>query len=154
MKPFGRLLLGFGLLILAPLDLSAQESGEAEVQAVIERLFDGMREGDSSAVRSTLHPEARLQSAVVRDGRPQLVTGSIDDFVRAVGTPHEQVWDERIAGLDIEIDEPLASARMRYRFHLGDAFSHCGVNFMHLVRTDDGWRIVQIIDTRRAECPV
>lgn len=131
---------------------AASANPEAEVRAVIARLFDGMRAGDSTAVRSVFHPEARLQSAGARDGRPVLRTDPVGDFVRAVGTPHAEVWDERISGLEVRIDGPLATAWMRYRFHLGERFSHCGVNAVQLFRDESGWRIIQLADTRRAEC--
>ena len=124
-----------------------------EVRAVVRRLFDGMRAGDSTAVRSAFHPEARLQTTAVANGEPVVRTDAVSDFVRAVGTPHAEVWDERISGLEIQVDEPLATAWMRYRFHLGDRFSHCGVNAMQLLRTSAGWRIFQLVDTRRASCP-
>lgn len=70
-------------------------------------------------------------------------------FLQAVGAPREEVWDERISNLQIQIDGPLASAWMDYSFYRGDAFSHCGVNTMTLLREEDGWKIFAISDTRR-----
>jgi hypothetical protein len=51
------------------------------------------------------------------------------------------------------VDGPLATAWMDYTFHVGERFSHCGVNAFQLFRSDDGWQIIQIADTRRSECP-
>src|SRR5690606_8594306 len=116
------------------------------------RLFDGMRRGDSTVVRSVFHPDARMLTAALRAGRPAEQSGSVDDFVRAVGTPHEEEWDERIGELEVRVDDPMATAWMTYRFHLGENFSHCGVNAMQLVRTPAGWQVVQIMDTRRRSC--
>ena len=65
-------ILTLGLLALAA-PVTAQSSADLSsegVQAVIDQLFDGMRAGDSTMVRGTFHPEARLQSAFVRDGQP------------------------------------------------------------------------------------
>jgi hypothetical protein len=56
-------------LLTQPVAASAQ-STEADVMAVITRLFDGMRAGDSAVVRSTFNPEARLMSAFEREGVP------------------------------------------------------------------------------------
>lgn len=136
-----------------PLQGQAALEGEAGVRAAIEQLFDAMRGGDSTAVRAVFHPEARMLSAVLRNGTPELQAGSIDEFVRAVGTPHAEVWDERIDDVEIEVDDPLATAWMDYRFHLGETFSHCGVNAFQFLRTADGWQVIQITDTRRRECP-
>ena len=115
------------------------------------RLFDGMRAGDSSMVRAAFDSNPRLVTTMVRNGVPVLTTGSVDDFVKAVGTPHSEVWDERISGEIIHIDGPLATVWMRYSFYAGSQFSHCGVNAFELFRRPDGWRITSIADTRRRE---
>ena len=65
-------------------------------------------------------------------------------------------YDERLGEVEVRADGDLATAWMPYRFYAGDQFSHCGVNAMQLVRDGEsgsgaGWRIVQIIDTRRTE---
>jgi hypothetical protein len=132
----------------------AQTSPEAEVRAAIDRLFDGMRRGDSTAVRSVFHPQARLMSVGARAGQPVLRTDSIDAFVRAVGTPHAEVWDERISNVQIQVSGNLASAWMDYSFYRGETFSHCGVNALHFFRDAGSWRVIQVSDTRRREgCP-
>jgi len=51
----------------------------------------------------------------------------------------------------ILIDSQLASVWTDYKFYIGDKFSHCGVNSFQLVKLNDGWKIVYIIDTRRKE---
>lgn len=127
---------------------------EQEVKAVVERLFNGMRTGDSAAVHAVFHPQARLQTTALRQGEPVLRTDSIEAFLRAVGTPHTEVWDERVSNLEIRTDGELATAWMDYAFYLDGRFSHCGVNALQFFRTkDSGWQIIQIIDTRRRECP-
>ena len=147
-----------GLLAVALLFLfvgrvvpAAAQTPEEEVRATIDHLFDGMRAGDSTAVRATFHKDATLASTFSREGTPILHAGSVDDFVNAVGTPHEQVWDEKIWDVKIHVRDNLAVAWMDYGFFLGDQFSHCGVNSFQLVRTEDGWKTIHLIDTRQQE---
>ena len=121
------------------------------VMRAVKRLFDGMRAGDSAMVRSAFDSNPRLVTTMVRNGVPVMTTGSVDDFVRAVGTPHSEVWDERISAEIVHIDGPLATVWMRYSFYAGSQFSHCGVNAFELFRRPDGWRITSIADTRRRE---
>ena len=131
---------------------AAQTSGvEADVMQTVRRLFDGMRAGDSAMVRSVFDSGARLVTVAVRNGVPRIERGSLDGFVRAVGTPRADVWDERISDEVVHVDGPLATAWMRYRFYAGSKFSHCGVNSFELIRTSDGWRVSSIADTRRRE---
>jgi hypothetical protein len=144
------ILVAAASLAAAPSPAAAQ-SAEAEIEAVVLRLFDGMRSGDSAVVRSAFHPEARLQSVGERDGAVTLRSESVDGFVRAVGTPHPEPWDERIANLEVRVDGDLATAWMDYAFYLGPRFSHCGVNAFQFLRTAAGWQVIQIADTRRRD---
>ena len=135
---------------------AADEASTAEtaVRATITALFDGMRAGDSTAVRSVFHEEARLFTALGPGDTTAVRPTPIDAFVEAVGRPHERVWDERTWDVEVRVDGPLASAWVPYVFYLGDERSHCGVNAVQLVRQSDGWRILQLTDTRRQTCDV
>jgi hypothetical protein len=75
--------------------------------------------------------------------------GSAEEFKNAVGTPHEDIWDERISNVKIQLDGNLAQVWMNYSFYLNDKFSHCGVNAVQLIRTNNGWKMIHLADTRR-----
>ena len=139
-------------LVISAGTVHAQTDEKQEVQKVIEALFDGMRAGDSSAVTKAFTKDAIMQTIMVnREGKPVKIEGSLERFVTAVGTPHEQVWDERIGGFEIKIDAELASVWTPYQFYAGDTFSHCGVNSFQLMKTGEGWKIFHIVDTRRTQ---
>jgi hypothetical protein len=121
------------------------------VLAVVRRLFDGMRAGDSAMVRSVFDVHARLVSAGIRDGQPYARVTTAEEFIAAVGRPHDAVWDERIWDTEVRVDGNLASVWTKYAFYLGERFSHCGVDAFHLVRGAEGWKIVDLADTRRQE---
>ena len=127
-------------------------AGDARaVMAVVTRLFDGMRKGDSSMVRSVFDPRVRMITVSMRTGaRQTTVEQGADGFAKAVGTPHPDVWDERIANERVAIDGDLASVWVDYGFFAGPKFSHCGVDHFLLVRGDSGaWSILELADTRR-----
>ncbi|WP_263819782.1 nuclear transport factor 2 family protein [Salinibacter sp.] len=151
------LLLVAGLL--APV-ASAQPDGgrapaaEAAVRAALDALFDGMRAGDSTAVRDVFHDGARLYTAVGPSDTAGVSQTPVDAFVESVGQSRERVWDERTWDVEVRVDGPLASAWVPYVFYRGDERSHCGVNAVQLVRGPDGWRILQLTDTRRQACDV
>ncbi|MFQ5571697.1 MAG: nuclear transport factor 2 family protein [Rhodothermales bacterium] len=140
-------------LLLLAIDTSsvAAQTPEEEVRAAVEYLFDGMRAGDSTMVRSIFYESALLGRAFYEGDTSVLRAGPVDGFVRAVGSPHDQVWDERIWDVTIRVDQNLASAWMQYAFYLGDQFHHCGVNSMQLFRSDEGWKIVYLLDTDRGD---
>ncbi|HEY0038310.1 MAG TPA: DUF4440 domain-containing protein [Longimicrobium sp.] len=162
MKPFPLLLavLLLAAAFAAPARAQAAAGPEAEVRAVIDRMFDAMRRGDGAALGALFHPTARLQSVGVsrQTNEPVLRTDSMAAFVRAVGTPHEAVWDERISDVQIKVDGNFATAWMNYSFYTvtngTDQLSHCGINAFQFFRGTDGWKVIQITDTRRREnCP-
>lgn len=140
-----------GITSLGGASRAFAQDGSADAMAVVKRLFDGMRAGDSAVVRSVFHPKARLLSSSVQNGKPILaIEASPDNFVRAVGAPHTQVYDERIWNEKVMVDGPLASIWVDYAFYLGDKFSHCGIDHFLLGRDDQGrWSIVELADTRR-----
>lgn len=130
----------------------AQQTEKDQVQQVIEQLFDGMRASDSSMVRQVFSEEAIMQTiAQNRDGNIAVHTGNLDRFVNAVGAPKNEKWDERIGSYNIQIDDNLASVWTPYSFYLGDTFSHCGVNSFQLYKSESGWKIFHIVDTRRKD---
>ncbi len=129
----------------------AESPQSEEVKAVIMRLFDGMRSGNGEMVAAVFTENATMKSiGISKEGVPVLRgDGSAEDFAKAVGAPHEKIWDERISSYEIRIDGNMATAWTPYQFYLGDTFSHCGVNAFHLFKSADGWKIFHIADTRR-----
>ena len=127
-----------------------KEQDKAAIQQAIETLFDGMRAGDSSMVASVFADNPPMNSVFMnREGNVIVNEGSLDQFLKSVGTPHDQVYDERISSYDINIDGDLASVWTPYQFYLGEQFSHCGVNSFQMAKLDGEWKIIYIVDTRR-----
>lgn len=147
---FGTAVMGFLIVAASPAQAQDQ-AGTEDVLAVIERLFDGMRTGDSTAVRAVFDDEAQMQTIDPQGDAPAIREGSVDRFVKAVGESRDEVWDERIWDPVVHIDEPLATAWVPYAFYLDDTLSHCGVNAFHLIRRTDDWKIFHLVDTRHQE---
>ena len=125
-------------------------SEKDNVKRIIDQLFDGMRVGDSSMVLNVFASDATMASSFInKEGERILHKGSLANFAASVGTPHEEVWDERIWSYAIHIDGTLATAWTDYTFYLDDKLLHCGVNHFVLHQFEEGWKIISIIDTRR-----
>lgn len=133
--------------------INAPEHEKKEILNVIEKLFDGMREGDSSKVASVFDKEvSMLTSYTNKEGKKIISKGDLSRFLTAIGTPHEKVWDEKIWNTQIMIDGGIAQVWTDYAFYVGTDFSHCGVDAFHLVRRGEaGWKIVHLMDTRKKE---
>ena len=125
------------------------------VLAPVNNLFDAMREGDSLKLRSSFHNDVRMYTSFIsNEGQVILEEGSLIEFLLAVGTPHENVWDEKIWNVSVRIDDNIAHVWCDYGFYVDDKFSHCGVDAFQLVKTNGKeWQIINLIDTRkRVDC--
>jgi hypothetical protein len=143
----------FFILSVSFLTLHAQTDQEwAAVKEPIQQLFDGMRAGDSSAVRNAFLPGAGMYTAVKdKEGKPELHQGSLDRFVDYVGNVEQGAMDEQIWSYDIRVDGLLATAWTTYTFFHNNELSHCGTNAFELFKTDSGWKISHITDTRNTD---
>lgn len=144
------------LLVLvagAPPALAQKAAPEtAAVKQAVTAFFEGMRRGDSTAVRRTLAPGAVLHTIVEKADQPTLLQSErVGDFLKAVGTPHAAAWDEQIQFAQVLIDKNLASVWAPYKFYIGSKFSHCGYDSFQLVKLASGWKIAYIIDNRRKD---
>jgi len=113
-----------------------------------------MRAGDSTMVRSAFADNPTMATTYTdKQGKRHLQASELQGFLDAVGTPHDEVWDEKIWSYDVNIDGNLATAWTDYTFYAGENMSHCGVNAFHLFHSEEGWKIFHLADTRtRQNC--
>jgi len=141
------------VVTLAPAPASGQTPEEEAVEVVV-RLFDGMRERNREKLESAFHESARLMSAGEREGQPMVNESAVEGFIEAVVTAEGPMWDERIYNPQVLTDGNLAQVWVEYDLYVGEEFSHCGVDAMHMARTASGWQIIQLTDTRHQKgCP-
>jgi hypothetical protein len=128
---------------------AAQNTDEAAVRAVIQRLFDGMRSRDTALIRSTFADEAQFYG-LGQDGSVRITTPS--EFIGSIaGAPADLLFDEVLHDTEVRIDGPLAVVWTYYDFFAGENFSHCGYDAFQLLKVQDDWKIVALADSRRRE---
>jgi hypothetical protein len=132
---------------------SFAQTDEEQIKASINQVFDGMRKNDTTLIRQVLHPSCFLKSiGKNKEGVVKLQEDAIIDWLKSVGTKREGIiLDERLTAYDIKIDGEMAMAWTPYEFYVNDKFNHCGVDLFTMMKTDKGWKIVGIVDTRRKE---
>lgn len=138
------------LIALCLTAVAAPIAAQETPTEVVEALFASMKAGDADAMAALLHPEVRLVSTSVRDGVPTVQVVSAERWLEGVRTSTREL-DERIYDVQAHEEDGLAAVWMRYDLWVDGAHSHCGVDAFQLVRTPEGWRIIEIGDTRRTE---
>lgn len=125
-------------------------SNEEVIIGKIRFFFDGMRNVDTTGMASLFLDDVSLLSVFKNEKDiTKINKGSMTDFLKAIGQPREQVWDERVHSYEIKIDGPMAVAWTEYSFYLDDTLLHCGVNVFQFVDIEGDWKIAGIMDTRR-----
>jgi len=131
----------------------AQTEEEKEIKKTITHFFEGFHKRDSLVMKENIHPaivmqtigEDSLGNAVVKEEK-------FSSFLKAiVGIPKAMKFEERLRSYHIQVDGKMANVWTPYEFWTNDIFSHCGVNSFQLVKADEHWKIIYIIDTRRKE---
>lgn len=123
---------------------------EAEIIAVVDRLFDAMRTRDTTVIRRLLHPQIRVFVPLERDGTTQLRISGADDFVTQIATARDTL-NERAFRPIARVDGPLGIVWTYYEFTIGSTFSHCGTDAFQMLRTSAGWVITGLAYTVRRE---
>ncbi|ADR21781.1 hypothetical protein MATR_05860 [Marivirga tractuosa] len=122
------------------------------IAKIIHDVFDGMRESDTSKMAPYMHPKVKMQSLNVGDSGNQISQlNGAEGWLKAVANNNGAVWNEVIDNLRITSDGAIATAWMDYKFYLGDQLSHCGTNSFQLIKMDEKWKIIYIIDSRKTK---
>ena len=146
MKHFLILLTAF----FAAYSYTAAQSSEDSVKATINQMFEAMKNADPVALKDVFADSAVLQTVGRnKEGKTVIRTDAVSGFADQIGKLTKGSAIEKITFETIKIDGPLAIAWTPYKFYYNGAFSHCGVNSFQLVRINDKWKIVCLIDTRR-----
>ena len=142
------------LFVLTLITVNAfAQTDETAVKQVVNNLFEGMKKGDTALIRKQFYSASMLQTVVKnREGKTVVLTEPLDSFLVAIGHPHQEVYDERISFDLIRIDADLAMVWAPYKFYIGERMNHCGVDVFQLVRQDNQWKILYLVDTRRRNC--
>ncbi|WP_420126371.1 lysozyme inhibitor LprI family protein [Longimicrobium sp.] len=128
--------------------LLAAETGEADERGAViqatEALFAAMRTRDTAALRTLMHPRAQI--VAVRDGRVSVRSAAewIGGLSLTAGELIERMWDPRV-----QVDGDLATLWAPYDFHVGERFSHCGMDAFQFVRVEGAWKMITVTFTGR-----
>lgn len=139
-------------LLLTTIFISAQENfTTADARGIVDTFFEGFHEGDTLKMRSVMIENLPAQTVFTgNDGQPHVRDGIGEDFLTAIANrPKDQQWEERLLDYGVQIDGNLAHVWTPYEFWLNGSLLHCGANAFTLAKTEDGWKIIHLIDSRR-----
>ena len=146
----------FSLVMLSMFTANGQSGDEKAIRAVLDSVWLALQQSDSALLRKSFTEDATFATIYRSKAKGQVLEREdLISFLRAVGTPHDDIWYEETWNYKIQINADLASVWCDYAFYLGNTLSHCGVDAFHLHKSETGWRIFHLSDTRqRLNCEV
>ena len=133
-----RLLLGAMALTVSVAAATAESDARDPVLAVVDTLFDGMRDKDPELLRSVFAPGTLVGDSDVET--------FVSNVLAATAHLDEVTFDETVL-----VDGDLAMAWTPYNIFVDGTFHHCGVDLFVMKRQDGAWKITALEDTRRTE---
>ncbi len=143
------------LIFLVNIPLSAQiDKDESTPEETVEKFFAAFHAQDTVKLKNFAVEGTKLQSVSKdEEENTKLSTDDYSKFLKSIASiPAEASFKEKIHEYRVEENGLLATVITPYSFYYNGKLSHCGVNSFQLVKFNDEWKVVYLIDTRIKEC--
>lgn len=132
----------------------AQSSAEAEVKQTIIDFFEAFHKQDTVKLKTMSKGNINMQSISVNKDDEMLFTeNDYNTFLKNIAGVPAGAFVEKLLDFKIQIDGRMANAWTPYEFWYKGKLGHCGVNSFQLVKEENDWKIIYLVDTRRKRCP-
>lgn len=121
-----------------------------QIEYCINRFFEGLEKQDTLKLKEALYNEMTLKTILenTQENKEKFVIETKDELIKMVAKKRKVSINEKLLSWHINIDGRLASVWTPYEFYINNQPSHRGANNFQLVKTDKGWKIFSIVDTR------
>ena len=117
---------------------------EREVEALMQRYFDGLYHADSEILRSVFHPELSYVNATAGDHEVM----ALEPYMTRIDnrTSPAELGEAPISGVD---RITLTQGQMGFVEAHGTMLNRDYQDLLTLIRTDDGWKVISKVFTYR-----
>lgn len=133
-----------GLFLFAFTTAEAQQNNETEKKQVMEKInlfFKVLETKDTALYKSLVMPNGQIWTVTRQQDTLKNTLRTFADDMKSLAVMNK-VIEERPLRADINIHQDIAIAWVPYTLSLDGQFSHCGIDVFTLLRTKDGWKIV------------
>lgn len=129
---------GFAQTPGSPRSYAPAESDRIAIQAVVDSALAFITSSNAVGLTDLMLPEAQTYSSRQREGRWVYAMRTRDaDRSRTPGAPVvERGWAP-----EIRISGPIAIVWLPYDIYVNNAWSHCGVDVLTMIRVGTAWKI-------------
>ncbi len=131
--------------------VQAQEKSKATAEDAVREFFTAFHAKDTNALRAMAANSVILQTLrPTIDGGFQVQQDDYAVFLKGLASiPDTLDFREELLDIRVQQDGPLAHAWTPYKFYLNGVLRHCGANSFQWLKTEEGWRLLYLVDTRR-----
>lgn len=123
-----------------------QIEDRTEVLATVRALFQALGDRDVVRLEAFFLPQALTTAVRQETGSDYPRTRTLPEVLESIAAVTVPM-DERIWDPEVRVDGDVASLWAPYDFYVDGSFSHCGHDAVHLVRVDEGWRVLSMTYT-------
>ncbi|WP_412561080.1 nuclear transport factor 2 family protein [Winogradskyella sp. MIT101101] len=133
--------------------VNAQKTEKENVKATIVEFFEAFHKQDTTKLKAMAKGDIKMQSiSEDKEGKTVLQESDYSQFLENIASmPKDRTFEEKLLDFNIQVDGNMANAWTPYEFWYNGNFSHCGVNSFQLIKVNDEWKIIYLVDTRRRE---
>lgn len=128
-----------------------KEGIEAEILDVVDQIYEAVRKGDASGVGRLFFPGASINTFSFDGNISHHSEEGADQLTKLIGAFDKSFYDEITPSYNITIKGDLAIVIADCKYYIQKNFSHCGMNVFQIIKTNDGWKIFHISDTRKTK---
>lgn len=125
----------------APVEARSPTREQLEVMTSAQDFFDALRSADKTALGRQMLPEGVIfvHNRMKPDAPRVEVVPVIEHLQRWAASPAQV--DEFMAFETVLVDGDMAQVWGPYVFTVAGKLSHCGINSLSMVKTDEGWKV-------------
>jgi hypothetical protein len=116
---------------------------ETAVLEVTDAFFEALSAGDTATLGALVAPGAVLHSVRMVDTGASVGVRTREEFLEGIGADDADLL-ERVWGPTVLVKERVAVVWTPYDFHLNGEFTHCGIDVLTLLESEQGWRITGV----------
>ena len=125
---------------------------KTQIMEPVNILFRAMEAGDSALLGTAFYKQVSLITVSLDQDltfKNLSFENDLHAFKKAIASEKKEPYREPIYNVKIQNEGSFAQVWAKYSFYIGKNFHHCGNDTFQLIKTDQGWKIFHLADTRQ-----
>lgn len=138
-------------VIVGTKGLSQESLPEETAKVIVDQYLKGYKTGDTLVMQKMMHPRITLQTMYLNTNQENvlLFINPLDLFKYVAATAPQQKWDVQVEKYVVHSDGNLGNVWVPFMFYKDGEFNYCGAYSFTLTYTDDSWKILHLVESRR-----